>query len=70
MKRDSNGRFTSKKLIIPLPSASFIISTVLVVFLLIPWIYAGSRLNIIPKIFNILSDIFSNCECPNPNDKY
>ena len=70
MKRDSNGRFTSKKLIIPLPSASFFIDEVLFIFLFVPWIYACSRLNILPKIFNILSDIFSNCECPNPNDKY
>ena len=70
MKRDSNGRFTSKKSTIPLPSASFLTSAFIVLFLLIPWIYAGSRLNIIPKIYNILSEIFSNCKCPNPNDKY
>ena len=34
MKRDSNGRFTSKKLTIPLPSVSLLTSAVIVLFYL------------------------------------
>lgn len=69
MKRDSNGRFKSSKgLVIPLPSISVIITSFTLIFFLIPWIYAGLRLNVIEKIFNILSTIFSNCQCPNANE--
>ena len=70
--RDTRGRFTAKGIVIPLPNAAIIFHYLIFVVLLLPWIYAGCRLNIIEKINTLIQPLFSEeCNCQkNQNGEY
>ena len=64
--RDAKGRFKSKDLLLPLPSTTMVLNMLVLVFILLPWVYVGLKLNIIEKINNLLNSLFfdySKCEC-------
>ena len=70
--RDAKGRFKSKDLLLPLPSTTMVLNMLFLLFILLPWIYVGLKVNIIEKINNLLNSLFfdySKCECNlNAND--
>ena len=66
--RDSKGRFKSQGLIISLPSAANAFNLIIIIFIILPWIYAATKFNISEKLYNMLNSIFfdnSKCSCSN-----
>ena len=74
--RDSKGRFKSKDLIISLPSATTVFNFIILMFTLLPWLYAVFKFGIFEKIYDFINSIFnddSKCNCQNfenGNGKY
>ena len=74
--RDSKGRFKSKGLIISLQSAALIANSIILLFILLPWLYVGSKFSIIERIYDLLGSLFSDdkkCNCQsydNGENKY
>ena len=72
MKRDIRGRFKTKKLIIFFPSADMIANSIIVIFILLPWIYVDFKFNLVEKVNYLLNSLFfddSKCICQNLDNR-
>ena len=68
MNRDSKGRFKSKGLFIPIPTASFLANLVFLLFFLLPWLFVFVKFKIFEKFYEYLSFLFLDerkCTCTN-----
>ena len=72
--RDNKGRFMSKGIVIPVPTFSTLINFLFMVIILTPWIYFGTRLNLVGRFGNLLAFIFDDAYCiknsKTPNGEY
>ena len=58
MNRDSKGRFQSKGLVISVPSASFVMNLVFLLFIMLPWVFVCAKFKILEKFYESLSFLF------------
>ena len=58
MNRDTRGRFKTKELIISFPSADMIANSIIVIFILLPWIYVDFKFNLVEKVNYLLNSLF------------
>ena len=58
MKRDIRGRLKTKELIIFFPSADMIANSIIVIFILLPWIYVDFKFNLVEKVNYLLNSLF------------
>ena len=58
MKRDIRGRLKTKELIISFPSADMIANSIIVIFILLPWIYVDFKFNLVEKVDYLLNSLF------------
>ena len=64
----TKGRFKSKGFIISLPSAALIANSLILIFILLPWLYVVFKFNLLVKINDLLGTLFSDdkkCNCQN-----
>ena len=58
MNRDTRGRFKTKELIISFPGADMIANSIIVIFILLPWIYVDFKFNLVEKVDYLLNSLF------------
>ena len=67
--RDSKGRFASKGIIIPIPTIATVLNFLFMIIILIPWIYFGTKLNLLSKVGILLDSLFDDAYCENSKRK-
>ena len=67
--RDSKGRFATKGIIIPIPTIATVLNFLFMIIILIPWIYFGTKLNLLSKVGTLLDSLFDDAYCENSKRK-
>ena len=67
--RDGKGRFTSKGIIIQIPTFATVLNYLFMIIILIPWIYFGTKLNLLTKLRTLLDALFDDAYCENSKRK-
>ena len=67
--RDSKGRFASKGIIIPIPNFATMFNFLFMIITLIPWIYFGTKLNLLSRLGTLLDALFDDSYCENSKMK-
>ena len=58
MNRDTWGRFKTKELIFTFPSAVMIANSIILIFILLPWIYVAFKFNLVEKMNFLNNSLF------------
>ena len=58
MNRDTWGRFKTKELIFTFPSTVMIANSIILIFILLPWIYVAFKFNLVEKMNFLLNSLF------------
>ena len=67
--RDGKGRFTLKGIIIQIPTFATVLNYLFMIIFLIPWIYFGTKLNLLTKLGTLLDALFDDAYCENSKRK-
>ncbi len=67
--RDGKDRFTSKGIIIQIPTFATLLNYLFMIIILIPWIYFGTKLNLLTKLRTLLDALFDDAYCENSKRK-
>lgn len=58
MNRDARRRFKTNDLIISFPRSAKIANTIIVIFILLPWIYVAFKFNLVEKVNYLFNSLF------------
>ena len=58
MNRDTRGRFKTKELIFSFLNSAMIVNSIIVIFILLPWIYVAFKFNLDDKVNCLLNSLF------------